>query len=402
MALPPEFQRPSTRALLLVALSFLVWGSWILASPYKPLFGGLSGRFSDQISHMNSARLFAWCGTCIWSAPIDQLLRRYGPEERQQLPEDIAPHAMPDSPMFMIPGWALDKPFIINWPNLPRVYPPGALVLAAPVAVLYQFTSLSFSQANRLLFLTYLLCAHVGLFLLLRGWLEDPHGPSALGVLGGFLLYEELIRWSLHGFYDVALLAPLLLCGDYLWRGRGLAALVCYCVAAFLHYRAYFFAPLPLYALYLVVKDWKRLPRGPRLWGALGVILVLGGASLYTFGLVSPWLPRFPETNPLRLGTAHAPLHLWVGTALVLAGLLSARAWMDVAIVVWMSGMLSRVYQTMAWHILSLMMWLVLPVWTPRPEHRGRVRDLRVGWLWLVSLVVYANNLLPVRWLEQL
>ncbi len=402
MALPPSLQRPSTQALLLVSLSFLIWGGWALTSSYKPLFGGLSGRFSDQISHANAARLFFWCGTCQWREPTDRLMPRYTAEERQLLPEDIAPYLRPESDVFRIQGWAPDKPIIINWSRLPRPYPPGALVLAGPVAALYHYTSLTFAQANRLLYLLYLFYAHVGLFLVLHAWLREPLRPSPLGLFGGFLLYEELIRWSLHGFYDVALLAPLFLCGYYLWRRQGLAALVCYCAAAFIHYRAYFFAPLPLYALYLVLKDGKPKTWGPRQWGAVGAAVVLGGASLYTFALVSSWLPQFPDTNALRAATGFAPLHMLVVGVLALGVLLYARAWMDVALLVWMAVMLSRVYQTMHWHILALLMWLVLPVWTPRAERALLVRDVRLAWLWMVSLVVYGNALLPLRWLEQL
>lgn len=402
MALLASLQRPTSRALLLVALSFAVWGGWAATVRYRPIFGGTNGLFSDQISHLNAARLFMWCGTCLWRAPTDRLVPRYTPEEWPQVPTDIRPAIRRESDVFKIPGWAPDKPLIIGWSFLPRAYPPGALLLSAPVALAYHYTPISFSQANRLLYLLYLLYAHVGFFLVLRVWRLEPLRPSALGLLGGLLLYGETIGWALNGFYDVALIAPLVFCGHFLWRRRGLAALVCYCAAAFLHYRAYFFAPLALYALYLVLKDWRQWPGGTRHWLAVGALLVLGGASLYTFWLVSPWLPSFPDTNVLRRGDHPARMHLLLMGGLALGVLLHARAWMDMALLAWMGVMLGRVYQTMPWHLISLLVWLVLPIWTPSPERRLLVRDVRVGCLWLVAVVVYDYDMLPLRWLERL
>jgi len=397
MALPDSLQRPTTRALLLVVVSFALWGGWLLASPYRAPFGGLSGRFTDHLSHMNSARLFTVCGTCVWRQPVDQLMRRYSVEERQQLTEELRPYATEKSELFVVPGWALDKPLLSNWPHLPRPYPPGALLVAAPAALLYHSTPLSFSGASHLLILSYLLCGHIGLFFVLRGLLSGSAQPQALGLLGGVLLYAETVRWALEGFYDVTLLAPLALCGHYLLRRKGLAALVCYCAAAFLHFRAFFFAPLALYALFLVLREGRQQPWGRREWLAVGAIAVLGGASLYTFWLVSPSLPLFPASNPLREPQTHALRHLLVAGGLAAVALLHARAWVDLVLLGWISVMLTRIFQTQAWHILSLMMWLALPVWTSRTERVPLVRDVRLGFLWVLAVALYKQVLLPAR-----
>ncbi|PTL82279.1 hypothetical protein [Vitiosangium sp. GDMCC 1.1324] len=395
-------QRPAARALLLVVLSFIGWGSWTLASDYRPLYGGLTGYFSDQVSHMSAALLLGECGTRLWSQPAGQLMRRYSTEELRQLPDDLRPHVKPGIDLFVRPGGPLDKPLVLNWPRLPRPYPPGALVLAAPTALAYHFTSLSFSSATRLLDLSYLLYAHVGFFFLLCWLLAGRGQPSALGLLGGLLLYSESIHWALEGFYDVALLAPLALCGHFLFQRRGLAALVCYCAAAFIHYRAYFFAPLALYALYLAARDWKQRPWGARQWLALGAITVLGGASLYTFWLTWPWLTRFPLTNVLQRPERPAIWHVLLTSGMAAAALFYARAWMDLALTGWVAWMSTRIYQTQPWHVLSLLMWLALPVLSARPERVPVVRDVRVVLLWVLSVLVYGQTLLPSRWMEHL
>ncbi len=402
MHLPAFLQRPSMRALLLVALSFVGWGSWALVSPYQAPYGGLSGRFSDHISHMNAARLFALCGTCVWEQPAEEFLRRYTEEERRQLPEELRPYMTEKSPLYVVPGGSLDKPLLLNWPMFPRPYPPGALLLSAPVALAYHFTPLSFSGAGRLLVLNYLLYAHLGLFFVLRWLMSGSAQPLALGLLGGFLLYSETIRWALEGFYDVALLAPLALCGHFLFQRRGLAALVSYCVAAFIHYRAFLFAPLSLYALYLLLREGKREPWGVREWVAMGAVAVLGGASLQTFGLVAPSLSLFPLTNPLRNPETHGLLHLLVGGGLAAVALLYARAWLDLALLGWMGMMLARIYQTQAWHALSLLLWMALPVWTSRSERVPMVRDVRLAVVWMMAVLVYKQTLLPARLVDYL
>lgn len=396
--------RSTAQALVLVSLSFIGWGYWAMTKPYPTLFGGLSRFYSDHVSHMNGARLFARCGGCLWSQPVDQFLPHYTPEERRHLPDDIAPHMTPESDIFVVPGWPLDKPMMINWPFLPRPYPPGSVLLAAPVALVYHFTPLSFTNANRLLYLIYLLYAHLGFLLLLLLLRPGKSRLAPIGLLGGLLLYSESIHWAIEGFYDVALIAPCVLCGYYLRQRRGLAALLCYCVAAFIHYRAYFFAPLPVYALYLVVQEGKQQPWGVRQWAAVAAIVGLAGTSLYTFSLYYPLLSdaRLPHNNVLRLDNNFVHLQLVVAGGLAMGALVYARAWMDVALLSWLAVILSLGSHTQPWHVLSPLLWLVLPIWTLRDERVALVRDVRLAVLWLVSLLVYGNSLAPSSWMDKL
>jgi hypothetical protein len=392
-------QTPSVLALVLVTLSFGVVSGRVLSLPYKPPFGGLTGgAFTDHFSHMNTARLFVLCGPCVWTTPVHRIFPSASPQERRQVEAELRPYVVTGE-VFSAPGVSPEKPLIMNWSRLPRPYPPGALVLVAPVTLAYHFTPLSFFGAIRLLILGFLLYAHVGFYFLLRSALESPVRPGALGLLAGAILYSEFVHWSLEGFYDVAMLAPLALCGHYLRQRRGLAALLAYCVAAFIHYRAYFFAPLPLYAAYLLLQEQQWRGWRARDWTALAVAVLLGGVSLSTFGLVWPWLSFFPKTNPLEL-QAHNPA-LWqmlLSGGLAVAAFLYARAWLDVALLGWLGVMLSRVIQVQAWHVLTPLLWLALPAWTSNERRVPLVRDARVLFVWVMSVAIYGNSLLTAWW----
>jgi hypothetical protein len=401
MSRPRSFRlsRP-VLAFVLTALSFCVLGGRLLSLPYKPPFGGLSGTaFTDHFSHMNAARLFTYCGTCIWTTAVSQRIPFATPEERLRVAEELRPYVA-EGEIFSVPGWSPEKPLLINWSHLPRPYPPGVLVLVAPVSLAYHFTPLSFFGAMKLLILGFLLSAHVGIYFVLRAVLESPVGPGSLGLLGGVLLYSESARWALEGIYDVAMLAPLALCGRFLHQRRGLAALVAYCAAAFLHYRAYFFAPLPLYAAFLLLRERQWREWRARDWCALALAVVLGGASLYSFWLVSPSLPLFPRSNPLALHARNTTFRmmLLLGTLAVVA-FVYARAWLDVALLGWVGVMFARILQIQAWHTLAPLMWLALPVWTHREQRVSLVRDARLLFIWGMSVALYGNNLLIPWWL---
>lgn len=64
--------------------------------------------------------------------------------------------------------------------------------------------------------------------------------------------------------------------------------------------------------------------------------------------------------------------------------------------------MLARIYQTQAWHALSLLLWLALPVWTSRSERVPMVRDVRLAVVWMMAVLVYKQTLLPARLVDYL
>jgi hypothetical protein len=87
------------------------------------------------------------------------------------------------------------------------MYPPGDMLLVAPIAALYHYTSLSLTGACRLLFGWFIILAHVALFFFFLNVFENPR--SGLDWLVAFLVYSHVMYWTLEGFYDAAAIVPL-------------------------------------------------------------------------------------------------------------------------------------------------------------------------------------------------
>ena len=387
------------RALLFTAASLLAWSCWYIAHRNVHPFGDLSrGQLRDHFSHMNAARLFMRAGADIWRKPLASQGRVLTPGEVERLPADLRPFGK-GVEMRWIDGWPEEKPFFSSWVDNPRLYPPGDLLLVAPIAAAYHFTSLSFTAANRVLILYFLLLAHVSIYFALLNFSLEPR--ASLGVIGLFLLYPELIHWSLEGFYDVAMVAPLVLCASFLLANRGLAALVAYCAAAFIHFRAFFFAPFAVYASYLVLRSrpWRRW--SARSIAAIVAVALLGGSSLYTFRLLWPTLRAMPLENPANPAISSSTFWTFAAIALVVAVILiGARAWLDLAIISWMAVMWPLLPYVFPWYMVALLPWVGAAVKAPS----GRVhlvRDARAVFTFVVSALVCNYAPIPT-WLRQL
>jgi hypothetical protein len=384
------------------ALSFASWTSWYLLHANDNPCGDLSqGVYTDHFSHMNAARLFPRVGLQIWQRPTKDLVVPLTPEETSQLPSDLRPFAGPGGGVFRVDGWPLEKTFISSWAQYPRLYPPGDMVLVAPIAVAYHFSSLTFTQVNRILIVYFLLLAHISVFfVLLVFWPGEPR--RLIGPLGLFIAYSELIHWSLEGFYDVALLAPITLAAMLLKAKRNLAALVAYCASTFIHYRAFFFAPLAIYAAYSILRngDWRRWRIREMI--AVAVAMLLGGTSLYTFGLLWPWFSQVQITNPVRLAPNNPALIEFVIVILVVAlFLLNARAWFDTVMLFWMSIMWIRTPYTWFWYMLAVLPWLTMEMLgVEKAEAIPTVRSARLMFLIVVSVLV-CNYAPAPNWLQQ-
>ena len=371
---------PTTRswALLLSALSFFGWSTWELARPARSPLMDLSNQFTDHASHMNAARVFTRVGLDVWRKPLDALLPRPTREQAALLPADVF---WCRDCLFVAPGWK--KPVLQSWSSVVRFYPPGDMVLTAPVAALYHFTDLSATNANRLLLVLILACAHLGIFVLLDGLLAAPGGLRWHTLVPMYLGIITTLHWSLEGFYDVAMIAPLLLSWRYLGQKRGLAAGVAFCAAAFLHFRAYYYAPWALYAGFLIVreKQWRAW-RGAD-FAALGAGALLGAASLLSYFLAAPGLFAFNQfLSPLLVSRGHVdPGKLLAGAvvaAIALAAFVSARSWLDVLLVPWIALILMTVRQTMPWYMLAIVPWLCALPRPGREERAALVFDARV------------------------
>lgn len=342
---------PTKQAIGLILLSLLVWCSWELARPNVHPYGSYNGLMTDHFSHMNAARLFPRVGADIWRRPIRDLLR---PAPNETLPTELASALRGDrhTAAYEVPGWPAHKPLIASWTQFARPYPPGDLLLVAPIAVLYHDTSLSFTHANQLLIVLFLAYAHVALYLFLRagiGWL-------ALAVVYPYILYH-----TLNGFYDAAALVPLLLCRRYLGERRGLAALVAYSAAVFIHYRSLFFAPWAIEAFLAIHwSGWRA-----RQWLATMATVLLAAGALIPLWLIGPTLAAMPINNPVHFGSAAFEPLVFIGFCAV--GVAAAvwfiltRAWSDLLTtsVLW-AGCLS-LHQAYDWHVLIFTAWLASP-----------------------------------------
>src|SRR5438105_12814524 len=118
---------------------------------------------------------------------------------------------------------------------------------------------------------------------------------GGLALVPAFLGTNAVLRWTMEGFYDSAMLVPLLLCWRYLGQRRGLAAGVAFCAAAFLHFRAYYYAPWAVAAAFIVVRDRQWRDWRGRDFAALAAGAVLGAASLVSYFLALPGLFAFHE-----------------------------------------------------------------------------------------------------------
>jgi hypothetical protein len=207
------------------------------------------------------------------SRGVERQFRRVTPAEYEALPKDIFA-TLEIREIFHVDGWSTDKPLISNWSQIARPYPPGELMLMVPFAAAYHWVkAFTFTRANWTLVLWFLFLAHLAFGALLYVKLATPPEQRTMGFFAVGLLYLEMVHWALEGFYDPAGVTPLVLSCLFLAQRRGLPALVWYCMAAFIHYRAFFLAPLPLYALWLILRErswqsWKWPQYARSCWGA--------------------------------------------------------------------------------------------------------------------------------------
>jgi hypothetical protein len=369
-------------------------------------FADLScGVYTDHFSHMNTGRLFTRVGIGIWERPLIDAAPALTPEQFAALPADLRDTVTPDgmTAVAAVPGWPPDKPFVSTWANFPRFHPPGNMVLTAPVAALYSFTGLSFTWANKLLILLFVAYAHLAFYVFLTGGkVKSLATPVAFA--GAALVYGELVHWSLEGFYEAIVIAPLVISARYLVRRKGIEALLAFSVATTLHFRALFFAPWALYALYLIVRErqWRTWKRGQ--YAEAAGAAILSATSLAIFAAVWPYLHDLNVYNSISL--AGEPVNLpaiktfAVVIVLLTVVLVYTEAWLDVAVLVWVAVMLLFMHQAYEWEVVSLFAWLGAPIVTKLRNNASLVRDARLVGTLFIAAFVFHNPLIP-SWLQR-
>lgn len=376
-------------AVALTAASFAGFSAWEMTRKVHP-FGDLSnGFFTDHFSHMNDARHFPRAGVRQWTTPLAGMERRVTPRERTALPPDIVD--CPDGCLFHVDGWPAQKPMQQSWPFLTRFYPPGDLLLFAPMAALYHFTPIRAATIDRLLVVLCLALAHVAIFAIL----DRVDGP--LGAFCALLGASVLIHWSLEGFYDASIVLPLLLCDAFLAAGFGASAFLAFGVAMLLHFRALYYVPWGLAAAVLVFRGRTALQRTDQVKIAVGVLFL--AVSVATFALALPGLLDYPmQMNPLFLRTAALDrAALLEGAALAVAAgavFVWARSPLDAGLVAWLALVLTQVRQNYSWYSMALVPWL------GAPARRPAVRLARLAIFAFLAECIHNDSLWP-RWIAQ-
>jgi hypothetical protein len=205
--------------------------------------------------------------------------------------------------------------------------------------------------------------------------------------------------WTLEGFYDAAIIVPLVICARYLHRRRGLAAGVAYCSAAFFHFRAFFHAPWAIWALGSMLRN--RFWRGLRPRHAIAIVLALAcaGASLATFWLDWDSLKNVIANNPLRYPyTPHDQALLWnfkVVVAVCGLAFIASRAWLDLLQVAWLAIVAVKLREFYYWHML------VSTSWIAAPASRPLVRAVRLAFVLTTIAILFHDPVAP-EWLWML
>lgn len=386
--------RSERRLKLALAGSFVGWTLWVLLRPPCHPYADLAcGNYTDHFSHMNTARLFTHAGVDIWREPLGTVGRPLRRDELAALPPDMPAKLRDDSRD--IPGWPADKPFVSSWAHNPRFHPPGELLLTAPVAAAYHNTSLSFTDANRLLIVLFLFYAHLSLYLFFRAFRSVE--SRIIGFLGAFIVYGETLHLTLQGFYEAVVIGPLILSALALRRGDGLPGAAWYTLAVFVHFRALFFLPLFVYAVYLIVtqRAWRRWTR--RAWIAAAATLIAGAMTLGVFVLLWPRLSAIPLNNPVNINVLSArwdvALLYVASTALLAAALICAKGWADLVLLLWAFVTFTLLKEAYPWDILTLLAWIGMPIVARRLL---LVREVRIVALFFAAVLVFDHESFPI------
>lgn len=401
------FASVNARALLLTFSSLVAWSVWAYRHPNPHPWQDLTrGVYTDHFSHLNAARAFARVGPRIYREGAATLGREPTLEERRAFPADVRSGGSFTGGIYMLPGLAPEKPWVTSWSSIARPYPPGDLLLVAPVAWLYEKTSLSFTRANTLLIALFVLYAHTGFFVAARLVLRQASWARPLLAFGAFVLYFEAMHAALEGFYDVAAIAPLLLAFQYLAERRALASVVAYCVAAFIHFRVFFLAPVAV----MGGVSFLLSSRGRRLRLRDGVALLVAAglavATLGTFAVLVPTLRTMEMNNPANVfehPLVHLPVVSFAVVACVCAAVLAAAsAWFDLAMLAWLTLCFFSLRQAMGWHALIVLPWVVAPVTGARAGASETVRAVRLAFVIYVALAILRSMLWPGDWVPRL
>lgn len=232
---------------------------------------------TDHVAHVGETRLFPSLGPTMWRVPALTLFRRLTPAEIDVLPPDLKTYAQsfPQDLQF-VPGYPPTRPLVLNFPHVPRCYPPGVYLLAAPSALFYHYGLISFGASNRLFLAVLALTWFAAVLAWTAWWRASP--PTLARQLLTAVVVVYSYYWTMEGFYDIAAVALTSLGFEAARRRNHALASFSGGLSVLVHPRLFMLAP-PI--------AWEFLPatRAFRKLSARDRALLVGGVLLFVAAL---------------------------------------------------------------------------------------------------------------------
>lgn len=325
--------------------------------------GTVSAEYTDHIAHIGEARALVRMGLNLWRIPSASVFAQLSPEERSALPPDLRAYAEREpKDVRRVPGFLSNAPLVLNYTHLPRCYPPGAALVAAPSAFLYHMGAVSFSSANRIFLGVLAALWLIAMLVVIAPWEgEKPSWPrmALTSIVALYMLY-----WSQEGFYDFAAVAAGIV-GVALQRNRqfGYAALG-WGLAVLIHSRLLGLLPLASLSMLEAVRAWPQEKVKQRAAFALGLTCFVG--ALAFAALIQPVVQLHsanaaglrnilrPESGNIVIPILYAGLVLGLGSALV-----RAKSYVDAVVVVGVGAAFVLQRYVCPWYWLLIVPWSI-------------------------------------------
>lgn len=312
--------------------------------------GSFREESTDQISHWGGAILYWKHGMDVYRHSPMQLCLPMTAQATQLYRADQLPRL---DYACLVSDHPTARPVLINHPERVQSHPQGKFLYSAPEALLYAAAGVGYPFLKKLTLIKYLLVSHLVFALFV--WLLLPKGRQAaqlaMILLLGPLFYQELVFWALYGIYDAVAVGALFGAIYFLSARQPVRSLVCYALAAFLHFRALWLLPIAVAACFQL-PALLRLKRSRQ--AALLAALALFEISVYALILAMPDISNYAVTNSLlwRALIADPSRALaFLVPFLALAGFLIAqRAWLALSLVIWQAFILVQTPDVRPWH----------------------------------------------------
>jgi hypothetical protein len=357
--------RPTRREVSCLVASWLLWAFVALhvQGPWDTILG-----YNDHWTHVNTTVLFLEHGFDIWNHKKGTFCSPRLPPGYEGFVRDGECYESDVCSRPELPG---SRPLCVNWQQQgPQPYPPGLNLYMTPQALLYEHTHLRVRTINVLTMLELLAAAHLLFWALFRlvfrarshddlpGGLAWEHGNPWLrwGLFG--LIYLEVIKQTMNGFYDAIGVFAVLLGIYLLAKRRPVDALLALSLGLLLHYRALWYAPvLAVAALRSLRSSALLTSKTTALKLAVSALALL--AFAHSLFLIYPFLKDWPELNPVLLKNATFWMgkewDLYLPMGFIFLYLAWGRHWLMLGTMVWQLYIASTTPHTYDWHALFLL-----------------------------------------------